>query len=77
MDVIGVCHLCRTRTSITWCPDCWHWFCEACKGHWFWRGLEYVKEIIHVVLGLFPYLDQECCGPQALTDDELSNQRRL
>jgi hypothetical protein len=54
---IGRCHLCQDRhAEITYCELCEHWFCEACRERWFWRGLEFLKQLAG---GRLP----GCCGP--------------
>jgi hypothetical protein len=55
--VIGRCHLCQDRfAEIVYCGLCEHWFCESCRGRWFWRGLEFVRQLAG---GRQP----GCCGP--------------
>ena len=54
--VYGICHMCKTPQIITYCGLCEHWFCVACKGKYFPRGVEAVKQLI---FGVQP----GCCGP--------------
>ena len=55
---IGRCHICQDREAeIDYCSLCKHWFCDSCRGRWFARGLEFVKQLAG---GPQP----GCCGPR-------------
>lgn len=55
-DPLGLCHICQMIGHIKYCPACDHWFCRKCRGRFFSRGLEAVKELIKGK-------QDNCCGP--------------
>jgi hypothetical protein len=62
----GTCHMCKVKAdetgtqpearAIKFCPLCKHWFCKACRGNFFGRGLEAVKQLVGG-------RRDGCCGP--------------
>ena len=52
----GQCHICKRAALITFCRLCDHWFCEYCRGQYWSRGLEAVKQLVGG-------RTEGCCGP--------------
>lgn len=55
--MIGKCHICKDNTSIQYCSLCKHWFCADCRGKFFHRGLEAIKQAVGGKI-------EGCCGPK-------------
>lgn len=55
-DAFGKCHICKEEKPISCCAWCEHFFCSDCRGVWWKRSLEAIKERIG---GKHP----GCCGP--------------
>lgn len=46
MSGLGICHLCKKLKNVDHCSACDHYFCEQCRGKYFERGFEAVKEMV-------------------------------
>lgn len=55
-EVRGKCHICKETKWVTYCNVCEHFFCEECRGAWFSRTWEFLKE-------RFGGKKPGCCGP--------------
>lgn len=53
---IYICHLCKGFSDVRYCPRCDHWFCKECRGKYFSRGLEALKQMVKG-------REAGCCGP--------------
>jgi len=42
----GACHLCKRLRDVQHCRDCDHYFCDDCRGKYFERGLEAIKQMV-------------------------------
>lgn len=56
-DNTGKCHICKDTTTIRFCSLCNHWFCSDCRGKFFHRGLEAIKQVVGGKV-------EGCCGPK-------------
>lgn len=60
---IGICHMCRESTGITYCDMCEHWFCRECRDEWWRRPWEVIKQAIENVRVALGKEKGKCCGP--------------
>lgn len=59
----GICHVCKTWTSVGFCPLCCHWFCATCS----W---DVVSRIAGALAQWFGGPTPGCCGPGGICEEE-------